>query len=146
MVARWFVVSLAALLLTADAEAAERTIYRCTVGGVTTFSDRPCDDTIAVHSLDSAVSREPAGSSKRTAAPPNRASPKFARAPRATRSNAFKRSSNDELPQARECARLDAQLQRLRSRMRAGYNGTEGERLRELYRTQRARRRALPCT
>src|SRR5262245_4773342 len=59
MLARWFVLSLGALLLTADAAAVERAIYRCTLAGVTTFSDRPCGDAIVVHSLDVPVIREP---------------------------------------------------------------------------------------
>ena len=142
MIARWFAVSLAALLLTADAEAAERTIYRCSIGGVTTFSDRPCGGSMVVHSLDSAVGREAAVGGA-SAGNPRHTVP--ARELQATRGKAVKRSSNGKDAHALECARLDALLGRLRARMRAGYSGTEGERLRELYRTQRGRRRELSC-
>jgi hypothetical protein len=148
MVARGFFVCCAALLLTADADAAERTIYRCTVNEVTTFSDRPCGEAIVVHSLDLAASHASVAGAVATerAARPHRPTPKPVRALQATRSGGSKLGSNHASAPVPECARLAAQLQRLRARMRAGYNGTEGERLRELYRTQRARHRALSCT
>jgi hypothetical protein len=115
--------------------AAERTIYRCSVGGVTTFSDRPCGDSTQVHSLDVAAA-SPAVVPERQKVATN-----SVRKPAATRiAGAGARDGRRD-----ECVRLDSQLRRLSARMRAGYTAAVGERLREQQRELRARHRELRC-
>jgi len=147
------VLSLATSLLAAGADAADRTIYRCIVNGVATFSDRPCGAAIEVYSLESAAGESTAvhqptvaaSGPDRVATLQERASAQPVRARQAPRANPAKRAVAPVQSQAAQCVRLDTQLRQLSARMRAGYTVAEGERLRELQRTQRARRRSLHC-
>jgi hypothetical protein len=144
MLTRSLALLLAACLMVFRAHSADRTIYRCVLAGVTTFSDRPCGESIEIHSLESSTTVTPAvpksgatasvSELTQDAAKPVRAAP-------AARAN----SPNHKDSRARECVRLDAELRRLRARMRAGYRAAEGDRLRERQRTANARRRELQC-
>jgi hypothetical protein len=134
---------LAVFLVSCRALAADRTVYSCEFAGVTTYSDRPCGESITVYSLDSTAVPAPKEFKPRVATspvePPQRAA-RPARAPRAAS------SSKRQDPQARECLRWDAELRRLRSHMRAGYGVAEGERLRERQRMVKERRRERHCS
>ena len=135
---------LATCLVVFRAHCADRTIYRCVLAGVTMFSDRPCGESIEVHSLeisDGAIPMDPhAGAAAKMSELPQAAA-KPVRASPARRVN----SANHKDSRARQCVRLDAELRRLRASMRAGYSAAEGERLRERQRTASARRRELQC-
>jgi hypothetical protein len=144
MLTRSLALLLAACLVVFRAHSADRTIYRCVLAGVTTFSDRPCGESIEVHSLESSATSTPAvprsGATASVSELPQ-AVAKPVRAPAAGQAN----SANHKDSRARECVRLDVELRRLRARMRAGYRAAEGERLRERQRTANARRRELTC-
>jgi hypothetical protein len=115
------------------------TIYRCEIGGIITFSDRPCDTGAQLYEPDtSRVSTYSApaassGNERPTARiePPRRRSPSIAEA---------------QAKQAEECARLRSDLKEIRSKMRAGYRVKEGERLRERQSRLQARLRARRCS
>lgn len=144
MLTRSLALLLTAYLVVFRADSADRTIYRCVLAGVTTFSDRPCGESIEVHSLESSAT--PAAAVPKSGASASmselpQAAAKPVRAPPAGRAN----SANHKDSRARECVRLDTELRRLRARMRAGYRAAEGERLRERQRAANARRRELPC-
>jgi hypothetical protein len=114
-------------------------IYRCEVSGVTTFSDRPCaadsseylpDDqrvsTVKVEHVAAATQTRPATRAKSSA--PGKAS-----------------IAADQLKHKEDCARIDRSLGDIRSKMRAGYDGKEGERLRERQRKLTLERRGKKC-
>lgn len=117
---------------------AGRTLYRCTVGGVTTFSDRPCEP--------DAVPYEPDTSRVSTYTPPP-ASPaaKSAVEPRIPRSRARDSAGEDQARHAAVCDRLRSGLKDIAARMRAGYNVKQGEQLRERKARLEAQRRAQRC-
>ena len=138
----WLALLLAASLAAFPAHAADRTIYRCVLAGISTFSDRPCGDSIEAHSLDVPDVPAAVNSEVRTASvpEPSRVTPKRARAP-----SRDANLPNQKDSRAKDCVRLDVELRRLSARMRAGYSAAEGERLRERQRMARERRRDLQC-
>ena len=113
-------------------------IYRCTVGGVTTFSDRPCaaeavpyqPDTSRVSTYD-----PPPASRKATSAEPPRSAPARRRAS----------GGQDQVRHAAACERLRNALRDVAARMRAGYNAKQGEQLRERKTKLDQQRRAQKC-
>ena len=113
-------------------------IYRCTVGGVTTFSDRPCAAESAPYEPDpsriSTYDPPPAG---RAAA----SSPPARRAP--TRRGAS--GGEDQARHAAACERIRNALRDVAARMRAGYDAKQGERLRERKTKLDQQRRAQKC-
>jgi hypothetical protein len=115
-----------------------RTLYRCTVGGVTTFSDRPCEP--------DAVPYEPDTSRVSTYTPPP-ASPAThsAAQPRVPRSRARDSAGEDQARHAAVCDRLRSGLKDIAARMRAGYGVKQGEQLRERKARLEAQRRAQKC-
>ena len=115
-----------------------RTLYRCAAGGVTTFSDRPCEP--------GAGSYEPDTSRVSTYSPPP-ASPstKSAEQPRTPRSRARGAAGDDQARHAAACERLRTGLKDIAARMRAGYNAKQGEQLRERKARLEAQRRAQKC-
>jgi hypothetical protein len=113
-------------------------VYRCTVGGVTTYSDRPCAPDAAPYQPDtSRVSTydPPPVSQKATPAPPARTSP------------ARKRDSGrgDQARHAAACERLQNALREVAARMRSGYNVKQGEQLRARKARLEQQRRAEKC-
>jgi hypothetical protein len=113
-------------------------VYRCTVGGVTTYSDRPCSPDAAPYEPDtSRVSTydPPPVSQKATPAPPARTSP------------ARKRGSggDDPVRHAAACERLQNSLREVAARMRSGYNVKQGEQLRARKARLEQQRRAEKC-
>jgi hypothetical protein len=117
---------------------AGRTLYRCTVGGVTTFSDRPCEP--------DAVPYEPDTSRVSTYTPPpaNPATQSVAQ-PRVRRSPAHDSAGEDQARHAAVCDRLRSGLKDIAARMRAGYSVKQGEQLRERKARLEAQRRAQKC-
>jgi Domain of unknown function (DUF4124) len=123
--------------LVPDLEAeASTSIYRCTLNGVTTFSDRPCDAAAEIHPVDTAsmntfeAPRVPA--EKRT--PLKRKAP---RKPVVTRP--------DPAKQKETCDRLTRSLKNVRSTMRSGFKASEGEQLRNREDKLKAELRFAKC-
>jgi hypothetical protein len=114
-------------------------IYRCVVSGVTTFSDRPCAaDSSEYVPDDQRVS---------TVKVEHVAPPTLARSATRAKGSAPGNASiaADQLKHKDECARIDRSLGDIRSKMRAGYDGKEGERLRERQRKLTLDRREKKC-
>ena len=114
-------------------------IYRCELNGVKTFSDRPCaadsseyvpDDqrvsTVKVEHVAAPIPSRPATRAKRSA--PGTGS-----------------IAADQLKHKKDCARIDRSLGEIRSKMRAGYDAKQGERLRERQRKLTLDRREKKC-
>jgi hypothetical protein len=113
-------------------------VYRCTVGGVTTYSDRPCSPDAAAYQPDtSRVSTydPPPVSQAAPSAQPARASP------------ARKHGSghDDQARHAAACVRLQNSLRDVAARMRSGYNVKQGEQLRARKAKLEQQRRAEKC-
>ena len=110
-------------------------VYRCTVGGVTTYSDRPCSpDAAPYHPDTSRVSTydPPPVSQTAPAAPPPRAR---TRAP----------GRETEVRHAAKCERFQSSLREIAARMRSGYNVKQGEQLRARKAKLEQQRRAEKC-
>lgn len=115
-----------------------RTLYRCTVAGVTTFSDRPCAADAAPYQPDtSRISTydPPPASRSAASAQPQRAAPARRRAS----------GGEDQVRHAAACERLRNGLRDIAARMRAGYNVKQGEQLRERKTRLDQQRRAQKC-
>ena len=120
-----------------SADPAPATIYRCEIGQSITFSDRPCDAGAQRYEPD--PGRVSTYTPPRVApTQPTQRKPERPRRPAATAASVHAKD-------AEECARLRANLQGLRSKMRAGYGAKEGERLRERQAKLKARLRAARC-
>ena len=113
-------------------------VYRCTVGGVTTYSDRPCGP--------EAVEYQPDTSRVSTYQPPP-THPAATAAPRAQASPARRRASgrDDQARHAATCERLHKGLKDIAARMRSGYSAKQGEQLRERKAKLEQQRRAEKC-
>jgi hypothetical protein len=125
------------VMLAGHAHTAERSVYRCVADGVVTFSDRPCGSLMQVYSYE--IASPAAAEAPAAAKAPASAKPAQVRKPGQQRAQT--RSSGREVG----CERIQARLEQLRARMRAGYGVAEGERLRDQERTARARFRKLLC-
>lgn len=113
-------------------------IYRCTVGGVTTFSDRPC--------AAEAVPYQPDTSRVSTYDPPPVT--RAATSAQPSRSALARRRASGDADQVRHaaaCERLRNALREVAARMRAGYNAKQGEQLRERKTKLEQQRRAQKC-
>jgi hypothetical protein len=113
-------------------------VYRCSVGGVTTYSDRPCSPDAAAYEPDtSRVSTYEPPPVTQTAKP----------AQPARTSTARRRGSDhdDQLRHAAACERLQNSLREVAARMRAGYNVKQGEQLRARKAKLEQQRRAEKC-
>jgi hypothetical protein len=113
-------------------------VYRCTVGGVTTYSDLPCSSEAVPYQPDtSRVSTydPPPVSQTAASAPPPRASP------------ARKRGAgrDDRVRHAAVCGRLHNALREIAARMRSGYTAKQGEQLRERKAKLEQQRRGEKC-
>jgi hypothetical protein len=113
-------------------------VYRCTVGGITTFSDRPCapdatpyqPDTSRVSTYD-----PPPTSNTVTPAQPARMPP----------THRHGSSHEDQVRHVAECERLRNALRDIAARMRSGYNAKQGEQLRSRKAKLEQQRRAQKC-
>lgn len=113
-------------------------VYRCTVGGVTTYSDRPCSPDAAPYQPDtSRVSTYDPPPASRTVAP----------APPARTSAARKRNAgrDDQVRHAAACERLHNALRDVAARMRSGYTAKQGEQLRQRKAKLEQQRRGEKC-
>ena len=130
-----------AVILSFDAATAiaATPIYRCEVSGVTTFSDRPCSPEAAEYVPDgrrvSMVNVERASDPSHA-----RPEPRSQGRPRAKGSIAA-----DQRKLKEECARIARSLGEIRSKMRAGYDAREGERLKDRQRKLTLDRREKKC-
>lgn len=123
-----------------------RTLYRCQVAGVTTFSDRPCGTTLQERALAQAYVLQPGGIN--TSEPPVAVPVQRRKAPQKQE----KPSPDADLPSpesqrrhAEACRRIQVSLRDIRSKMRAGYSAKEGERLRNRQQALDQKRRAERC-
>jgi hypothetical protein len=116
---------------------AESAVFRCVVNDVVTFYDRPCGDDAKTYEPDDARF------STVTAAPAS----KPAASPRAAKPKRIKSGSiaADQMKHADTCARIDRSLRDIRSKMRAGYDAKQGERLNERQRKLNQQRRDERC-
>lgn len=127
----WLFIAMAAGSAT-DSAYADTAIYRCTVNGTTTFSDRPCSDDAQPVTLDtsrvSTFTPVPAGNVK---------------ASRSTRSKPRRKAA----PSAGEgrCVSIRSGLHKIDDQLRAGYTAKEGIRLDARKRTLRQQARELKC-
>ena len=113
-------------------------VYRCTVGGVTTYSDRPCGPEAVEYQPDtSRVSTydPPPPSPSAKAAEPARSSPARRRAS----------GDQDQVRHAAACERIHSGLKDIAARMRSGYSARQGEQLRERKAKLEQQRRAQKC-
>ncbi|HKQ11799.1 MAG TPA: hypothetical protein VJT80_00090 [Steroidobacteraceae bacterium] len=113
-------------------------VYRCTVGGVATYSDRPCGPEAVEYQPDtSRVSTydPPPASPTATAAGPARSSPTRRRGA----------DGQDQVRHAAACERIHNGLKDIAAHMRSGYSAKQGERLRERKAKLEQQRRAQKC-
>jgi len=123
---------------------AARTIYRCHVNGVLTFSDYACGGGAQEYqSDDSRVTPYEAPAVPKPSAPRD-AGARTNKSKGATTAN---RSSQrtDPARQAVECERLENSLREIRSKERSGYTAKEGERLRARRDKIEQKRQARGC-
>jgi hypothetical protein len=113
-------------------------VYRCTAGGVTTYSDRPCGP--------EAVEYQPDTSRVSTYAPPPASRTPTAAAP-ARSSPARRRGSDgqDQVRHAAACERIHSGLKDIAAHMRSGYSAKQGEQLRARKAKLEQQRRAQKC-
>lgn len=115
-----------------------RTLYRCTVAGVTTYSDRPCAADAAPYLPDtSRISTYDPPPANAAAASAQLQRPKPARQ-RAS-------GGQDQVRHEAACERLRSGLRDVAARMRAGYNVKQGEQLRERKAKLEQQQRAQKC-
>lgn len=124
-----------------------RSIFRCEIAGVRTFSDRPCGsvvqsatsgpDTVELGTLN--ILESPAVATASPAAKSGK--------PSAPRSSAASRRSAaaGQAPKAGACGRIKQSLRKVTSKMRTGYTAKEGERLQERKKDLEEKRRAQRC-
>ena len=127
-----------ALLSSTSSLAAAATIYRCESAGGLVFSDRPCAANAEIHKTDGGrvTVYDAPPISKRASAP----RPKVSNAARSARKSAAARVKHQAA-----CAKLEASLREVRSRLRTGYGVKEGERLKTRQRQLAERRRTEKC-
>jgi hypothetical protein len=112
----------AGLFSNGQATADAVSIYKCEIGGVLTFSDRPCSPQAELHELDdTAVNTYDA--------PP--VAPSKSKPRSAARKTIASRADTQPDKRAEVCARVSRSMKEVRSKMRTGYSAKEGERLRE---------------
>jgi hypothetical protein len=124
----------------AAADRVATSIYKCELGGVTTFSDRPCGLDAKVHTPDPATLNT--YEAPPTAAPARQESASN----RSARKSAPAREDRSEAKRADLCARNAQTLKEIRSKMRSGYTAKEGEKLRARADKLRQSQRAGRCS
>lgn len=113
-------------------------VFRCTVDGVVTFSDKPCGADARPYEVDDAAI------STFTPSPVSATSKKVARTDRATNSSRESIAAA-QAKHAETCARIEGSLRDIRAKMRAGYDAKQGERLNARERKLTAQRREQRC-
>jgi Domain of unknown function (DUF4124) len=112
-------------------------VYRCTVGGVTTYSDRPCGP--------EAVPYRPDTSRVSTYDPPPTSRTMTPAEPRSSPARRRGSSAADQVRHKAACERLHSALKEVAARMRSGYNAKQGEQLRARKAKLEQQRRAQKC-
>lgn len=117
--------------------ASTSTIYRCVEDHIVTYSDRPCGPTADEYEANEArisiLEVAPAATTKVARSKPKRAvagSESIAAA---------------QAKHADNCAKLERSMRDIRSKMRAGYDARQGERLKDRQRKLSAKQRELRC-
>ena len=117
--------------------ASNPTIYRCVEDDVVAYSDRPCGSNASAHeATDARISILEVTPPSPTRPP--RVKPKPALADTVSIAAA-------QRERAKDCAKLERSMRDIRSKMRAGYDAREGERLRDRQRKLTAQQRELRC-
>ena len=127
------------LLICGQALDAQPVIYRCEGEDGVVYSDRACAAGVDPHELDDSrvtvYTPEPVA---------DRASPETSGKPPKPRRPKAKKTA-DPAEQRSKCARLAQGLRDIRSKMRAGYDAKEGERLKARQRQLGEQRRVQKC-
>jgi hypothetical protein len=112
-------------------------IFRCVENDVIAYSDRPCGSNASEYEPSDArisiLEVTPPAPTK-----PARVKPKPARVDMVSIAEA-------QIQRARDCAKIELSMRDIRSKMRAGYDVKEGERLRDRERKLTAQQRELRC-
>jgi hypothetical protein len=116
-----FLLMSAALVWNREAAGDAVSIYKCEVGGVLTFSDRPCSPQAELHEVDETTVN--------TYDPPPIAP--TAKPKTTVRKPESRRADAQQDKRAETCARVTRSMKDVRSKMRTGYSAKEGERLRD---------------
>ncbi len=117
--------------------AAAPTIFRCVENDVVAYSDRPCGPSASEYEAsDSRISIL-------EVTPPSRTKPVRIK-PKPTKTDSVSIATN-QVEHARDCAKIERSMRDIRSKMRAGYDAKEGERLKDRERTLTAQHRDLRC-
>lgn len=118
------------LFLQPPAVGAQKTIYRCEIDGVPTFSDHQC--------APGAQAVQPT--------PINTAQAVTVKAPSATPKAKPRAEPVKDTKHAETCAKLALSLKETRSKMRSGYSAKEGEKLRARQDNLRDRQKIARCS
>lgn len=119
-----------------------RTIFRCEIAGVPTFSDRPCDPAVE--------SRTTELNAVNVIAPPtvDAAAESVQLGKRSMRGNSAvpgQPVAASNAAKADACGRIQQSLRKITSKMRAGYTAKQGERLRARKQDLEEKRRLQKC-
>lgn len=126
-----------------SAYAGGKTIFRCELDGVPTYSDRPCAAAAEPYALDENVS------AREAAEPPassNSVHPERRAGSGAIEGRAPSESKSAMAKRARTCARLAQALKDIRAKYRAGYTATQGERLKKRQEMLKSKLRNAQCS
>ena len=120
------------------AAATASTIYRCIDEDIVTYSDRPCASNASEYEPDEARI------SILEVAPPSTTTTAVRPKPKRAAADSVSIAAG-QAKHAEHCGKLERSLRDIRSKMRAGYDAKEGERLRERRRKLSAQHRELRC-
>jgi hypothetical protein len=111
-----------------------RVIYRCEIDGLVTFSDRPCSPAATIYQPDSMNTYE---------APPSLPASREQPAPRIPKKDVP--PAADLAKHKQTCERLAQDLKYIRSKLRAGYKASEGEKLKARQERVKSQLRMARC-
>lgn len=123
---------------TVAAERSAAAVYRCHINGVLTFTDRPCGPVAELHELDTSQINTFEASALPKTPRPAAGKPK--------RKQNRPAQAIDPAKRAQTCERLTQSLKEVRSKMRAGYKASEGERLKERQAKLKSQLRLARCS
>jgi len=122
---------------------ADATVFRCEVSGVLTFSDRPCGPDAQVHEPDN--TRVSTFVAPPLADPPTKLSRVSAKAARRDDAKQTESIAALQAKHKERCVRIERSLRDIRSKMRAGYDAKQGERMKDRQRKLNQERRDEKC-
>ncbi len=135
MNARWIIGALVAVGITSAAIAQSRVVYRCELDGQLVFSDRHCAPGADVHSFEPAPVNMYEAPAQAASAPRKKSEP--------TGDDSTVNSDADKNKQT--CERFALRLREVRSKLRAGYKPSQGEKLKARYEQLKAQMRIARC-